>query len=762
VLVTNLGYPRIGRQRELKRLLESYWEGRCSTAELIDGAQAIEEANWRRQLECGIELLPVGDFSLYDHVLDTAVMFSLIPARFKPLEDHGGLDLYFALARGTEDAPALAMRKWFDTNYHYLVPEWNPETQPVLSRNLPLDAFRRAQRRLGTAGKPVVLGPFTFVKLSRVTNWQEALEAMVPPYTQMLQEMEAAGVEWVEVDEPALVCDVTAAELKALTATYTELARSLKNLKIMLQTYFGSANWFSHLITLPVAGIGLDFVRGRRGNLANLEHYGFPPGKVLGAGIVDGRNVWRTNIEEALRLLEKLQSFVPRERLWLQPSCSLLHLPLSTAGENSLPPALREALAFADERLAELRLLKRALAEGTGVVAPEISAANRALRALETMDHRRIPAVRARVAALKEEDFSRPTPFSERKELQKRRLGLPPLPTTTIGSFPQTPDLRAARARFRRGEISRQEYQALVREKIAAWIRLQERLGLDLLVHGEFERSDMVEYFAARLPGFALTTNGWVQSYGSRCVKPPILYGDVWRSQPLTVAETTHAQSLTSKPVKAILTGPVTLLKWSFVREDLSEQEIAYQLALVIRDEIRDLEREGITAIQIDEPAFREGLPLRARDRERYLYWAVTAFRLATAGAGPETQIHTHMCYSEFGDIIHAIEGLDADVISLEAARSGAGVLAAFRKAGYRRDIGLGVFDVHSPHPPEEEAMARLLREALRVFAAEQLWVNPDCGLKTRREEEAVAALERMVAVARRLRATLAPERHGK
>ncbi|MGQ9512824.1 5-methyltetrahydropteroyltriglutamate--homocysteine S-methyltransferase [Thermodesulfitimonas sp.] len=490
----------------------------------------------------------------------------------------------------------------------------------MLSRNLPLDAFRRAQRLLGIAGKPVVLGPFTFVKLSRVADWQRALEAIIPPYVQMLQKMEAAGVTWVQVDEPVLVCDVTAAELKALTATYTELARHLKNLKIMLQTYFGSANWFSYLIALPVAGIGLNFVRGRRGNLANLEHYGFPPDKVFGAGIGDGRNVWRTNIEEALRLLERLQSFVPRERLWLQPSCSLLHLPVTTAGENSLPPALREALAFADERLAELAILKRALTEGTGTVDREITTANRALRTLEMVDHRCIPAVRARVAALKEEDFSRPTPFAERKELQKRRLGLPPLPTT-IGSFPQTPDVRAARARFRRGELGRQEYQALIREKIAAWIRLQERIGIDLLVHGEFERSDMVEYFAAQLPGFALTANGWVQSYGSRCVKPPILYGDVWRSQPLTVAETTYAQSLTSKPVKAILTGPVTFLKWSFVREDLSEQEIAYQLALVIRDEIRDLEREGIAAIQIDEPAFREGLPLRARDRERYLYW---------------------------------------------------------------------------------------------------------------------------------------------
>lgn len=759
MLVTNLGYPRIGRQRELKRLLELYWEGKCSAAELIDGAQAIEEANWRRQLELGVEFLPVGDFSLYDHVLDTALMFGLIPVRFKPLEDHSGLDLYFALARGTEDAPPLAMRKWFNTNYHYLVPEWDPETQPVLSRNLPLDAFRRAQRRLGTAGKPVILGPFTFVKLSRVTDWQEALEVIIPPYTQMLQEMEVAGVEWVQVDEPALVCDITAAELKALTATYTELARSLKNLKIMLQTYFGSANWFSYLIALPVAGIGLDFIYGRRGNLANLEHYGFPPDKVLGAGIVNGRNVWRTDLEEALRLLERLLSFAPLERLWLQPSCSLLHLPVTTAEENSLSPVLRKALAFADERLTELRLLKRALSEGTGAVDSEISAATYALRALETIDHRCIPAVRARVAALKEEDFSRPTPFFERKELQKRRLGLPPLPTTTIGSFPQTPDLRAARARFRRGELGHQEYQALIREKIAAWIRLQERLGLDLLVHGEFERSDMVEYFAARLPGFALTTNGWVQSYGSRCVKPPILYGDVWRRQPLTIAETTYAQSLTSKPVKAILTGPVTFLKWSFVREDLSEQEIAYQLALVIRDEIRDLEREGITAIQIDEPAFREALPLRARDRERYLYWAVTAFRLATAGAAPETQIHTHMCYSEFGDIIHAIEGLDADVISLEAARSGAGVFTAFRKAGYRRDIGLGIFDVHSPHPPEEKAMERLAREALRFFAAEQLWINPDCGLKTRREEEAVTALARMMAVARRLRAALNAEK---
>ncbi|ACX52243.1 5-methyltetrahydropteroyltriglutamate/homocysteine S-methyltransferase [Ammonifex degensii KC4] len=751
--ISNLGYPRIGENRELKWLLEAYWEGKLEEEDFRKRVFQLEENHWRRQLALGVEILPVGDFSLYDHVLDMAFALGLIPQRFEPLEKEGSLKLYFALARGAEGIRACALKKWFDTNYHYLVPEW--EKEPRLASNPYLEAFRRAKQALGVSGKPVLLGPFTLMKLSRgYKDWREALESLLSPYAALLEQLVEAGAEWVQIDEPALVLDLERPEIEAVEKVYNYLVENTK-VRIMLQTYFGSLSCYPEVMRLPVAGVGLDLVSGRKHNLANLEHYGFPKDKVLGAGLVNGRNVWRTDIKAALELVKYLTSFVSPDRLWLQPSCSLLHLPVSVAGEKGLPPELKNALSFADERLKELRILKEALTRGEETVREEIEEASRARQALDAMPGRVVPAVRRRVSALGEEEFVRSVPFEERQQLQAEKLNLSPLPTTTIGSFPQTPTLRSIRARFRRGEISKQEYREFIRQEIARWIRIQEEIGLDVLVHGEFERSDMVEFFAAKLSGFALTANGWVQSYGSRCVKPPILYGDVWRRESLTVAETSYAQSLTSKPVKGILTGPVTMIKWSFVREDLEEEQIAYQIALALRDEIAELEKEGIRIIQVDEPAFREALPLKKRERPQYLLWSAQAFRLATAGVKPETQIHTHMCYADLEEVLPALEGMDPDVVSVEAARGGAELVEQLGRHGFRRGIGLGVFDVHSPYLPQEEEMERFLSRVLEVFPPDRLWVNPDCGLKTRKEEEAVEALRRMVAAARRLRARL-------
>ncbi|ACA60487.1 5-methyltetrahydropteroyltriglutamate--homocysteine S-methyltransferase [Candidatus Desulforudis audaxviator MP104C] len=754
MLVSNIGYPRMGRERTLKKLLEGYWGRVLDEEGLLAGAARLEEAHWRQQVRLGVELVPVGDLSLYDHVLDTAVMFGLVPERFEKAGD--GLSLYFAMARGGPNAPACAMRKWFNTNYHYIAPEW--ERKPVLVKNLPLQAYLRAKDTLNGNAKPVLLGPFTLIKLSKnAPEWRRALYELSPLYAQVLRELDAAGATWVQVDEPSLILDVTEEEAKALAAAYRKITEGLRGLKIMLQTYFGGLSQYARLMALPVDGLGLDFVHGYPENIANLERHGFPPDKWLGLGIVDGRNIWRTNLRQKLDLLHKVFPYVPATRIWLQPSCSLLHLPVSAADESHLPSALRQGIAFADERLTELRALARAVKEGETVVAAELAAADQAQRALAELSGRVVPAVRMRVSALKETDFQRTAPYAERRKLQSRRLALPLFPTTTIGSFPQTPEVRAARARRRRGEVSKEQYDAFIRGQIAEWVRIQEQLGLDVLVHGEFERNDMVEYFATRLQGFAVTSNAWVQSYGSRCVKPPILFGDVYRDTPLTLAEALYAQSLTPQPVKGILTGPVTMLNWSFVREDLESDQIAYQVALAIRDEIVDLEKAGLAIIQVDEPALREGLPLRTEERAPYLSWAVSAFRLATGGACPETQIHTHMCYVEFGDILEAIEAMDADVISIETARRG-GFLEVFKRSAYHRDIGLGVYDVHSPRVPEVEDMERVIRQALDVFRPEQLWVNPDCGLKTRQQKEVAAALKRMVKAARRLRTEYRPD----
>lgn len=753
--ISNQGYPRMGKERELKKLLETHWQGKLSETDLLAGAAQIEQAHWKKQLNSGMDLIPVGDFSLYDQMLDTALMFGLVPARFQGIEGGAAsLETYFAVARGNAGAPASAMKKWFDTNYHYIVPEW--DVQPVLTYNAPLQAYQRAEKSLGIKGKPVILGPLTFVKLSKnLPDWQKSLSELVPVYIKMLQELVTAGVSWVQLDEPVLVLDLTKAEITALQQVYQEINKALPGLKIMLQTYFGGISYYQELISLPVAGIGLDFVQGRQQNMLNLEQYRFPVDKYLAVGIINGRNLWQADLRRCLDLIKNIESYVPAEKMWLQPSCSLLHLPVTTAAETHLPVALRETLRFADERLTELNILGQAVNKGLIVAETGLAESDRTLQAYQQMPGQTEPAVRERVISLRGEDFRRAMPFAGRKEQQDQRLALPVLPTTTIGSFPQTPAVRQMRARFKKGQVDEKQYQQFIQDKTAECIKLQADIGLDVLVHGEFERNDMVEFFGEKLQGFAVTVNGWVQSYGSRCVKPPILYGDVWRDKPMTVANITYAQSLTKRPVKGMLTGPITIINWSFVREDLGQDQVAYQLGLALRDEIQELEEKGIAVIQVDDPALREGLPLKKQEWGYYLAWTVNAFKLATGGVRPDTQIHTHMCYCEFKDIMQAIDDMDADVISVETSRAGGDVIGYFAEQKYTRDIGLGVYDIHSPRIPETAEMEQVIRQVLELFDKQLLWVNPDCGLKTRKPAEVDAALRKMVEMTVKLRQEL-------
>jgi 5-methyltetrahydropteroyltriglutamate--homocysteine methyltransferase len=755
-----LGYPRIGKQRELKRALERYWAGEADAAALQETARAVREAAWRVQFQAGIDQIPCNDFSLYDHVLDTICLVGLVPSRFGSAEPEVSLPTYFAMARGAPGVPALELTKWFDTNYHYLVPEFDAPG-PRLASAKPFLEFAEATSLLGRPAKPVLLGPISLLLLGKYHQrpLREHLEQLLPIYQEVLERLARAGAEWVQMDEPVLVQDRSDEELQLLRAAYRVLGEASARPKLMLQTYYGSlddASW-DVVMSLPVEGIGLDFVRDD-GNRALLNRHGFPQGKVIGAGVVNGRNIWRTNLVEALEKLEEIAEHVEPERIWVQPSCTLLHLPHDVRLETKLPAAVRALLAFAEQRLEELVILTRALNEGRAAILEELEQNAEAFRVAldEVRVYRR--DVRERLAALTEDDFRRQSPYEMREPLQRARFHLPLFPTTTIGSFPQTPDVRQARARWRAGKLSDEDYWGFIRERIAEVIRRQEEMGLDVLVHGEYERADMVEYFAEQLEGFVLTEHGWVQSYGSRVVRPPIIFGDVARPRPMTVEVSRYAQSLTDKPVKGMLTGPVTILNWSFVREDIPRREVAYQIALALRDEVRDLEAAGISMIQIDEPALREGLPLRRADWPEYLEWAVRAFRLASSGVRDDTQIHSHMCYSEFNDIIEAIDALDADVISIENSRSRGELLQAFQEYRYPRQIGPGVYDVHSARIPSVEEMLELLERALAFLRPEQLWVNPDCGLKTRRPEEVWPSLSNMVEAARRLRARFAAQ----
>ena len=761
------GYPRIGPGRELKHATERYWAGRADADELLSTGRTLRLAAWRRMREAGIDLIPSNTFSLYDHVLDAAALVGAVPPRYRWDGGQVDLDTYFAMARGAQrdhlDVTAMEMTKWFDTNYHYIVPELGPQTRFRLASTKPLDEYREA-RDAGIETVPVLLGPLSFLALAKSPEDPDfdrlsLLPALVEVYAEVLRALAAAGAAWVQLDEPVLVQDRDPRELAALTRAYGTLDAAGGDARLLVQTYFGDVDEAFHTLReLPVAAIGLDLRRGRR-NAGLVRRHGLG-GKHLVAGVVDGRNIWRADLRATLDELLRLREVVGEDRLIVGSSCSLLHVPLDAGREQELDGELGSWLAFADQKLEEIATLSRALDDPQDAeVQARFSASEHVAAARRASLRARDPAVRDRLAATTEAAYRRASPAGERRSLQQRRFGLPPLPTTTIGSFPQTPELRRARRQRDAGDIDEQAYEGVIESTIERVIRLQEEIGLDVLVHGEPERGDMVEHFGRELDGFAFTRFGWVQSYGSRYVKPPIIYGDVSRPGEMTVRWSRFAQSLTDRPVKGMLTGPVTILNWSFVRDDQPRAETCRQIALAIRDETIALEAAGISVIQIDEPALREGLPLRRSDWTAYLAWAVACFRLATAGVADETQIHTHMCYAEFNDIIDAISDLDADVLSIENARSGAELLRVFSEHAYHKGIGPGVYDIHSPRVPPADEMARRLREALGALPAPLVWVNPDCGLKTRGYRETEPALRHMVEAARAVRAELAETR---
>ncbi|WP_342562043.1 5-methyltetrahydropteroyltriglutamate--homocysteine S-methyltransferase [Paenibacillus sp. FSL R7-0345] len=754
ITTSSLGYPRIGRNREWKKLLEDFWSGKISEKELRSGMSGLQLQHLKTQQHAGIDLIPVGDFTFYDHVLDTAAMFGIIPPRYGYEGGEISLELYFAMARGSAGATACEMTKWFNTNYHYIVPEIGEQT-PVLTANKPLAAYRFAKEQAGIEGKPVVLGLYTFLKLSkgfRAADIAAVADRFLPVYIQLLQELQEEGVAWVQIDEAAVVTGLNAEEIKLLEHIYGTIASQVPGLKLLLQTYFEAAEPLEALLKLPVAGLGLDFVHDGGANLDSIRRLGWPEDKWLGAGIIDGRNIWRSDAAAKLELVRQLRNFVPDERLILQPSCSLLHVPVSVQGEDRLKSTVKNAIAFADEKLAELSLIAAAAADGQDSYAAALAENREALSLFRALPERGRKDVAEQAAGLQQLPDSRSLPFAERQKVQREKWQLPLLPTTTIGSFPQTAEVRQARLKWRKGVWSQERYDGFVRQQIADVIAFQEELGLDVLVHGEFERTDMVEFFGEKLAGYLFTKGGWVQSYGSRCVKPPVIYADVAFVEPMTVKESVYAQSLTKLPVKGMLTGPVTILNWSFVRDDLSREAVANQIALALRQEVKALEDAGIEMIQVDEPAIREGLPLKIEDHENYLNWAVRAFRIATNPVKDTTQIHTHMCYSEFNDMIDSISAMDADVISIETSRSHGELIVSFEEQEYDKGIGLGVYDIHSPRVPDTKEMTASIERALRVLDAGQFWINPDCGLKTRGWEETGAALRNMVEAAVQVR----------
>ncbi|SOB79689.1 5-methyltetrahydropteroyltriglutamate--homocysteine S-methyltransferase [Streptomyces sp. 1331.2] len=760
-LATAYGYPRQGRNRELKKAIEGYWKGTVTAGALLATAADLRRTNWQQLADSGIEEVPTGDFSLYDHVLDTTVAVGAIPARHREAVEADALAGYFAMARGTQDVAPLEMTKWFDTNYHYLVPELGPDT--VFAAN-PAKAVAELKEALalGHDARPVLVGPVTYLLLAKPAPGVAAdfqpitlLDRLLPVYAQLLADLKAAGAEWVQLDEPALVQDRTPAELNAAARAYRDLGALTERPKLLVASYFdrlGEA--LPVLAKAPVEGLALDFTGPAAGNVDDLAAVGGLPGKRLVAGVIDGRNVWINDLEKSLATLATLLGLA--DRVDVAPSCSLLHVPIDSAVERDVDPQILRWLAFAKQKAAETALLARGLREGTGAITAQLAANRADLASRANSPITRDPAVRARVAAVTAADARRPQPYPVRAEAQRARLGLPLLPTTTIGSFPQTTELRVARADLTAGRIDPAAYRERMEAEVREVIAYQEKAGLDVLVHGEPERNDMVQYFAEQLTGYLATRHGWVQSYGTRYVRPPVLAGDISRPHPMTVDWFRYAQDLTDRPVKGMLTGPVTMLAWSFVRDDQPLAETARQVALALRDEVTDLEAAGAAVVQVDEPALRETLPLRAAGRPAYLDWATGAFRLATSAVRADTQIHTHMCYAEFGAIMTAIDDLDADVISLEATRSHMEVAGELAAAGYPREVGPGVWDIHSPRVPSTEEVVSLLRAGLAAIPAERLWVNPDCGLKTRGWPETRASLDGLVAAARRLREELA------
>ena len=744
-MTANLGFPRMGFQRELKFALEGFWTGKRTEQELLHTAARLRKKHWESQRAAGIDFIPSNDFSLYDQVLDALVLVGATPERFGT--GRVTLDRYFAMARNSEDQTAMEMTKWFDTNYHYLVPEWSEGIAFDVDVTKLLRELRAA-RAMNIETRPVLIGPMTLLLLGKSAKGfdpMRLLPGLTAAYCQVLQTLAAEDVAWVQIDEPMLVTDLTDEVREAYRSVYAELKRV--SVRVMLTTYFDTLGEnLQTAVELGTDGLHIDAVRASAQLEPTLKMLG--PQQVLSIGCVEGRNIWLTDFAAASSLLERAAKELGDDRIIVAPSCSLLHVPHSLRGEQKLAARIKSWLRFAEEKLGEVVAL--AGEDEAAYRANAFAVADRA--AAETTTNAK---VRAALASLTETDFHRRSPYAQRAVVQRSQLGLPPLPTTTIGSFPQTAEVRKRRAAHKNGHETTEQYDAFLREAIAECVREQERIGLDVLVHGEFERNDMVEYFAEFLDGFAFTGNGWVQSYGSRCVKPPMIYGDVSRPAPMTLKWTSYARSLTSRPMKGMLTGPITVLQWSFVRNDIPRQQTAWQIALALLDEVRDLEAAGICVIQVDEPALREGLPLRHADWPAYLDWAVKAFKLATSGVTDATQIHTHMCYCEFEDVLPSIAALDADVISMESARSRMSLLEAFRANGYPNEIGPGVYDIHSPRVPSAEEMSELLALALKVLRPEQIWVNPDCGLKTRNWPETVAALENMCKAAAKLRGQL-------
>ncbi|MEJ7559474.1 MAG: 5-methyltetrahydropteroyltriglutamate--homocysteine S-methyltransferase [Pedobacter sp.] len=763
MLTNNLGYPRIGSNRELKKACESYWSGKTTIQNLVQVGRDIRKHNWELQKEAGIDLIPSNDFSFYDQVLDLSLMVGAIPKRYHEVifnEENNELDLYFAMARGYQknglDITAMEMTKWFDTNYHYIVPEFTKDQQFKLFSSKLLDEYNEA-KRLDINTKPVIIGPVSYLLLGKEKepgfDRIDLVKSLLPVYLEIFRKLDEQHVEWVQMDEPFLCLDLTDKDKSAFKYVYTEIRKQFPHLKILLATYFESLGENTELaLSLPVTALHIDLVKRPEQLEAILAK--LPANLMLSLGLVDGRNIWKSEYSSSILTIKQTLLSIPFNGLIISASCSLLHVPCDLDNETNdtiLTSEIKDWLAFAKQKLREIVYIAKLSVDET-IDADEL---NQNIRSVgRRADSRLInnTELKKRVADIHFNDDHRKNNFSVRKILQREALQLPLFPTTTIGSFPQTPEVRSWRARFKKGQLSLEDYNALLEKETEETIRFQEDSGIDVLVHGEFERNDMVEYFGEQLAGFTFTSNGWVQSYGSRCVKPPVIYGDVWRPKAMTVKWASFAQSLTKKWVKGMLTGPVTILQWSFVRNDQARSETCNQIALAIRDEVVDLEKAGIRIIQIDEPAIREGLPLRKQDWKAYLEWAVKAFRISASGVCDETQIHTHMCYSEFNDIIQNITDMDADVITIECSRSQMELLDAFANFNYPNEIGPGVYDIHSPRVPSVDEMVKLLEKAKKVIPIDQLWVNPDCGLKTRHWDETKKALIEMVAAAKVLR----------
>src|SRR5438105_10942311 len=752
-IASNLGFPPLGAARELKRATEGYWSGKVTRAQLLGTGAELRRRHWELQRDIGLDRIPVNDFSFYDRMLDTCALVGAVPPRYGWKGGEVDLDTYFAMARGSQgrgrDVPAMAMAKWFDTYYRYIVPELERRQSVKLSSQKPVAEFREATA-LGIEATPVLIGPVTFLLLAKTKGESfdrlSLLDALLPVYAETLETLASVGAAWVQLDEPMLALDPSEAERAAFLKAYKQLAQRSRKSQLLVATYFASlGDNLATALALPVQGLHVDLVRAPAQLDPLLAAWPKRAGRVLSAGVIDGRNVWRADLEKQAALVERATAKVGKDRLWVAPSCSLLHTPFDLDLETKLDPELKSWLAFSKQKLQEVVALAKA--DRTA-----IESSSRAAKSRRASTRINNAAVQRRAGSVTERDRVRREPFAVRR---KSQVDLPPYPTTTIGSFPQTTEVRAARRKLNDNQLSADEYDRFIKAQIGKTIALQEEIGLDVLVHGEFERNDMVEYFGEQLAGFAFTQHGWVQSYGSRAVKPPVIFGDVWRPKPMTVSWSSYAQSLTSHPMKGMLTGPVTMLQWSFVRDDQPRALTCRQIALAIRDEVEDLEKAGVKIIQIDEPAIREGLPLRREDWGEYFNWAVETFRLASSGVRDETQIHTHMCYSEFQDILDSIAAMDADVLSVEASRSRMELLSAFIGFKYPNAIGPGVYDIHSPRVPKVKEIEDLLRRAAEVLDPAQIWVNPDCGLKTRGWKEVLPSLTAMVLAAALIRRDL-------